>query len=213
MKEVRLPAKRKERMKRAFRGLPVTAFFLLLSPLLPAQKPQGSPVLPFLGVTASNRFGVEAGFSRGFNLGNARSLTCYGCRNVPPYHGVVAAGIEIYPDLSPAIAPKLGTWLWADRLPWLTAGADVLYAQSYKNYDQSLVLRPVLGVQSYCLKRRASDNSINKRSPKITEAFRFKLMFGYNYEFAGTEILGAPWQLSLVLYQLEWINGQGVRFQ
>lgn len=38
-------------------------------------------------------------------------------------------------------------------------------------------------------------------------------MFGYNYEFAGTEILGAPWQISLVLYQLEWINGQGVRFQ
>lgn len=129
MKEVRLPAKRKEQRKRASRWLVVTVSFLFLSPLLPAQAPQGSPVHPFLGVTAADRFGVEV---RHLALGR--------------------------------------------RLPWLTAGAD-------------------------------------KRSPKITEAFRFKPMFGYNYEFAGTEILGAPWQISLVLYQLEWINWQGVRFQ
>lgn len=119
MKEVRLPAKRKEQRKRASRWLVVTVSFLFLSPLLPAQAPQAPPVLPFLGVTAVDRFGVEA---RHLALGR--------------------------------------------RLPWLTAGADVLYAQSYKDYDQSLVLRPVLGVQSFCLKRRASDISLNKRSPK-----------------------------------------------
>ena len=198
-------------LRRNFRrGLWLT--LLLLAPaFLPAKVPEGSPVLPFLGAGASGRFGVEAGFSRGFNFGNARRTDCYGCRNVPPYHGAVAAGVELYPDLHPALAPKIGSWIWTDRFPWLTAGADVLYAQSYETYRQSFVLRPVLGVQTYCLKRRASD--FDNHKPKLSEAFRFKLMLGYNYEMAGTEIVGAPWQVSLVLYQLEWINGKGVRFQ